>query len=300
MGLPDIVLTTATTLASSITTSSPGLLQALYLRGSLCWGEWFPSSDLDFTAVLTRRPDERDLSVLEAVHEAINESVDFNVDGFYCIDDDLRRSPRLCPPLPVAHERRFSPTGTLDVNPVSWHELSERGITIFGKTPGELEIYTDEAELRAFTRDNLATYWRGIGRQLQAGWFLAGRKDETAAWCVLGVARLHHLLATGELTSKSGAGRYILERLDPRWHPIAREALRAREAPGAPTAYTSLTDRGRDTRDFVLWAVEDGLARPDSGQVGVDPQPAPGRSIEYRPGPVQQPDDRDGHQPEHG
>lgn len=87
-----------------------------------------------------------------------------------------------------------------------------------------------------------------------------GESAETVVWVTLGVARLHHLLATGELTSKSGAGRYVLEELEERWHPLADDALALREGTGAPSAYADTEQRGRDLLAFLTWAVADGLA----------------------------------------
>ncbi|MGO4957778.1 aminoglycoside adenylyltransferase domain-containing protein [Luteococcus sp. Sow4_B9] len=78
------------------------------------------------------------------------------------------------------------------------------------------------------------------------------------AWSVLGVARLHHLLATGRMASKSEAGRYVANQLDEQWRPIGLEALRARERPDEPSRYRSANLRGRDVRDFVAWCVADG------------------------------------------
>lgn len=67
---------------------------------------------------------------------------------------------------------------------MTWHELAERGIDVRSEIPA---VYTTLSEV-------------GIGP-----------------------ARLHYLLTTKELTSKSGAGRCVRDGLDPQWNAIARE-----------------------------------------------------------------------------
>lgn len=91
----------------------------------------------------------------------------------------------------------------------------------------------------------------------------AAARPDVTGWCALGVRRLHHLLATGAMTSKSGAGRYALTAFGPRWHPVVHEASRARERPEAPSAYAAgPARRGRDTTEFTAMVVEAGLALP--------------------------------------
>jgi hypothetical protein len=124
-------------------------------------------------------------------------------------------------------------------------------------------VHTDLDALLAFTRDNLGSYWTPFLAQLdEAGPADVGALDWATAWAVLGVARLHHLLARRELTSKSGAGRYILDALDRRWHRVAHEALAIREEPGAASNYDDLTERGLDVRNFLAWGIEDGQRLP--------------------------------------
>jgi len=47
---------------------------------------------------------------------------------------------------------------------------------------------------------------------------------------VTGVARLHYTVTTGDICSKGAAARYARATFPPRWHRIADEALRIRQA----------------------------------------------------------------------
>lgn len=68
-------------------------------------------------------------------------------------------------------------------------------------------MWTDDATLRAYSHGNLAGYSTGVAESLVRHPVEAGR-DEATEWCVLGVSRLHHLLARVTLTSKNKAGRH--------------------------------------------------------------------------------------------
>lgn len=257
--LPELVQQVCASFTHALDNTAEGLLEGLHLRGSLAWGEFFERSDIDFTAVLSRRAGSHDLEALEAAHTQIwfeFPQVDF--DGHHVQLANLQAPAEQCPAVPVVHAGSFQAAGGLDVNPVSWAELATRGIRITGRDPSALGIHHDPDELRSYTAGNLASYWGRTARELKVGWMVAGRRPEAVEWCTLGVARLHHLLARGELTSKSGAGRYVLEELDERWHPLATEALRFRERPDEKPARGSSVQRGKDLRDFVAWCVQDG------------------------------------------
>jgi hypothetical protein len=262
--LPEEVTRTTTHFLAAIDEAAPGLVRALYLHGSLALtGEFFPSSDVDFVAVLARRPGEADLDALAAAHAQVRAaSPRPPFEGIHLVAGDLAGPPDACPGLPYAHDGTFSPAGRFSINPVTWHELAGYGITLRGHevAAGEVKVWTDDRVLREFTHHNLSSYWAARAAAL-AGWPDIAALPDVTAWCVLGVSRLHHLLGTGSMTSKSGAGRYALTVFDPAWHPIILEALRARERPGAPSPYDDdVACRGRETTGFTSMAVESGLA----------------------------------------
>jgi hypothetical protein len=244
---------------------APGLVEGLYLHGSLGFGEWYDGrSDIDYVAVLAEPPGEATVSLLSEVHDEVATTFQRPpFDGFHLTWDDLARSPYSCPDLPCTQAGLFYDAARLDVHPVTWHELARHGVTVRGPEVGEMDVWTDEEVLRSYTRENLAGYWREQADALAQFPAEAGRPD-IVAWCVLGVSRLHHLLATGALTSKTGAGRYAGARFGERWRPLITEALAVRVTGESSGAYDG--DPGRravDTVDFTDLVVRDGLALPD-------------------------------------
>jgi hypothetical protein len=239
---------------------APGLVEGLYLHGSLGFGEWYDGrSDIDYVAVLAERPDDRTVARLHEVHDEVATTFQRPAfDGFHLTWKDLARPPSACPDLPCTQAGLFHDEARLDVHPVTWHELAHHGVTVRGPERGDVEIWTDDAVLRAYTHDNLATYWRGEADVLARFPAEAG-KPEIVTWCVLGVSRLHHLLATGSLTSKTGAGRHALAAFGERWRPIVTEALAIRVT-GEPSGHydDASEERAADVVAFTDLVVREG------------------------------------------
>lgn len=235
---------------------APGLVTGLHLRGGLGFGEYVPGvSDVDFVAVLAHRPGPDEVDILEESHVALAAAYPQPpFDGLHVTADDLARDPDVCPDVPCVLHGWFEPEARYDVSPVAWQELARHSVPLRGEpvTP-----WTDRDRLLAFTRDNLATYWADQAAAL-AKFPDQAAMEESCAWCVLGVARLHHLLATGEMTSKSAAGRWGLGFYDERWHPVLRESLRLRERTDGPSEYDDPAARGRDVAGFTAYVVEAG------------------------------------------
>ncbi|HLN75420.1 MAG TPA: hypothetical protein VK204_00165 [Nocardioidaceae bacterium] len=263
-GLPRPVREVTGLFLSLVDEAAPGLVEGLYLHGSLGFGEWYDGrSDIDYVAVLADRPDEKSVDLLRKVHDEVSSTFQRPpFDGFHLTWDDLARSPYSCPDLPCTQAGFFYDEARLDVHPVTWHELARHGVTVRGPDLPEVDIWTDDQALRRYTRENLGTYWREQADAIARFPAEAGKPD-IVAWCVLGVSRLHHLLATGELTSKTGAGRYAAEAFGERWRLIITEALAVRVTGATSGAYEDAPERrAEDTIAFTDMVVGSGLALP--------------------------------------
>ncbi|HEX8495615.1 MAG TPA: aminoglycoside adenylyltransferase domain-containing protein [Actinomycetales bacterium] len=265
MELPHAVSATLDTFLGACDEAAPGLVEGLLLHGALGFGEFFAGqSDIDAVVLLSRRAGPADLVALEAAHRATAKAHPAQtLEAVHLLTQDLQRPPAACPDVPAVHEHVLEAASRFEVNPVTWHELAGHGITLRGTPHADLGIWTDDAALRAFTARNLSTYWAAQRDEVTA------HPDEASApwvsaWVVLGVARLHHLLATGAMTTKSGAGRYALDRFDDRWHAVVRDALVVREQGDRPPPLGDGSDgrRGREVAAFAAMVVDDGLALP--------------------------------------
>jgi hypothetical protein len=252
--LPGPVASVCTTFLGAV---PDGLVTGLYLRGGLAFGEWIEgTSDVDFTATLSRRPDTADVEALRTAHATVAATYGDSpyFDGAHLLAEDLARPPAECPDAPAVLMHDFAVRAADD--PVSWHELARHGVTVAGTPVESLGIWTDDDVLRAHTVDNLDTYWRGHAERCAA--------DPEAAflpfaceWVVPGTARLHHLLVTGEQTAKSRAMRWGLGYYPEQFHRALRESLAIREGVFEPQ-YDDNLERGRDVAAFAAYVVEQG------------------------------------------
>lgn len=267
--VPDVVRALCGAHVALVEEASPGLLDGLHLHGSIGFdGEFHAGSDVDFVATVSRRPTDDDVAALRHVHAEIGRrwrSPAF--DGFYVLEDDLAGSPDDVPPVPGVMDGWFDTGRHCDIVHITWRELRDHGITLRGKPLRDIGIWSDDVALHDATRRNLDTYWRG---QLEAMEHhpREARLPQAAEWGALGTSRLHHLLATGRPTSKSGGGRWALGAF-PQHGEVALEALRVRERPDAPSTYAAdPARRARDLTALMADVIADGVSR-------VDPPSAP-------------------------
>ena len=230
----------------------PGLVDGLYLQGSLALHDYRPgTSDIDFVAVTSRTPDP---AVLARIHtELRREHGRPDFDGLYVTAADLRADPAGLAGGPAVHEWRLEPASAFERNLVTWHVLAQGGIAVRGPAVAELGVHTDWPALAERTRENLAGYWTQwrnssvLGRTGVGTWM--------TAWSVLGVARLRHTLAAGRVTSKTEAAVFALQTYEQRWHRVIREALRIRV--GGAALYRNPVRRHVDVVGFMTMVLED-------------------------------------------
>jgi hypothetical protein len=216
--------------------AAPDAIEGLYLVGSVALDDWTPHSDIDVIAVVAD-PSDPDLPVDLGVAQTRFES-DIAVDGPYVGWGDL-----VVPPMAVQRpwvlDGEYHLDGeSFEINPVVWYTLASRSLPLRGEHPSRLGVYVDLEDRRRWVRENLQTYWRGVGERLDDA-IDADPSSETAdgavlEWVALGVARMLYTWETGDVISKSGAGAWAAERA-PDFAHMLLAAVNLRTEPGLAT-----------------------------------------------------------------
>ncbi|MDA8371255.1 MAG: DUF4111 domain-containing protein [Nocardiopsaceae bacterium] len=255
----------AETFLHNVDGEAPGMVQGLYLTGSVALHDFrLHASDVDFVVVLAHRPTKSDNDALRRAHartRAHTPRPQFN--GIHVTWDDLGEDPASCGPVPSVLGGRFKAKAAADVNPVTWHVLAERGVTIRGPLPVELDVWDEPESLRAWSLGNLDEHWRrwrAKAGRLVTPRGLAALGSLAPSWSVLSVSRLHFTLRTCEITSKSGAGAYALHAFPEKWHRIVNECLRVRRGSTLPSLYESALARRRAALDYIEMVLDDALS----------------------------------------
>lgn len=220
----------------------PGLIEMLYLTGSVALDDYRPhASDIDFLAVTSRPLNDDDLPVLARIHARIPSAPYY--DGLYLDRATLTATPddeQIVPHIVNGDFHTDQPCGEL--NPVLWLTLTRYGIPARGPQPADLPVRVDPQRLRQWNLNNLKTYWQALANRIREVATERGpdatASTDTVTWTVLGPARLHYTLATGDVTSKSGAGAYAAQQF-PAWTALTTLARSHRD--GNSVTYT-MTD----------------------------------------------------------
>lgn len=253
---------------------APGLVDGVYLVGSVALGDFHPGrSDVDVVTVLHERPDAAARRALANVHEGLalpgreDRSWDrtrARLDGWYLTWADLAAPSTPGSTLGLRALDRHLYAGPGWVPPaLLWTELAEHGLHVHGPGLAGRVIAEDPTAVLDGCRSTLerqwASWWTRTSKSLSpTGFGALGPLAPTTG--VLGVARIRFTLETGRITSKCGGGEWALEALHPRWRRILTEALRVRNRPDRPSLYRSPWRRRRDALDFVDAVLTEAIA----------------------------------------
>lgn len=233
--LPPEVAATTTQYLELIDQALPGQVSGFYLTGSVPLGDFWPGrSDIDGVVVVSEPV--VDVSAVRKVHEQLPSAPAFDVT--YLTSAELAVAPDRGKPVVFTQDGVFKEVRAGGpVSPVLWSELARQSIAV--RTASGLVVHDDQEALEAFTRDNLTSYWVSQFDQLESA--ADGKPDDEVVpdwvlpWVMLGVPRLHALLATGNIISKTAAGEHALIAF-PEWAPLLNRCLNHRA--GKPETFT--------------------------------------------------------------
>jgi Domain of unknown function (DUF4111)/Nucleotidyltransferase domain len=247
----------------AVDAAAPGLIRALYLTGSIALGDYQPGrSDIDFMAFTSRPCGEADIELLRGVHAQLRAPTYY--DGSYVIWRDEPEAPADEPVRPHLVGGEFRVANDSALTPSTWTEFAKYAIAVRGPAAGSIGVSVSRERLNEWNLGNLNGYWLNLANRAAAYY---GDKDPAATeeaefvcWGTLGAARLHYTLATGDITSKTGAGRYALEHF-PDYADLISAALTWRAT--GEGEFTVAT--GRRATDLVKSIVADANRRWGSG-----------------------------------
>lgn len=246
-------------------------LVGFYVVGSAALGGFLPErSDLDFVAVIDppTSADCRRARLAQIVSGARTGVPAFlrgrtagpgSCNGVYVAQDQLQRPVTQIVLIASHHGISFDRGSAFDVNPVVWKTLAEHGIAMRGPRPADLGLDPELHLLRQWNLDNLNGYWTSCATGALNGhpplkpWM---PPRWATSWTVLGPARLHHTIATGEVISKQQAGEYALDVFDSDWHPIIEEAVAYWHGEPPHPAFPDKKSRHRRSGEFALHVID--------------------------------------------
>lgn len=213
----------------------PGAITACAVGGSIALGAYRPSrSDIDLVAVVDDEWKQRrglmarlrllHLSQLPRLLARATHGQGFSA----CCNTVFIWASEATQPVTEIHPiashvgEIFDSSGAFDVNPVIWKELVDGDISIRGGPASNWRLDPEPEMLHAWVARNLREYWAPLAANLTKS-----RRRLSAGgveWCLLGPARMHHTLTTGDIISKEAAGQHALNKF-PNHTPIIEVAL---------------------------------------------------------------------------
>lgn len=235
MRIPKVVDTILTEYINLFNEHFPGLVEGLYIHGSIALNAYVEdSSDIDFITVTKRRLTEEDSKALTFIHTTIADKYKKpEMDGVYALREDLGK-------LQNENKYAYYNNGELrfgdyfNFNPITWWVLKRNGITILGEELENVHFDVQPQQLSSYVLGNMNTYWSNRIQMAEASMdqlvnLPSGKIDFEIEWTVLGLLRQFYTIKEYDIVSKLDAGEYGLTQLPLEWHKIINEAMNIRK-----------------------------------------------------------------------
>jgi predicted nucleotidyltransferase len=257
--LPSEVSATMSAYTRLVDEKLPERIRGLYLTGSVALDDYRPGrSDIDFVAVCDTALEQSELEMLRQVHTELRRKLPApQLDGVYLTWSALAAAP-VGLSAPYCLRNKFEAKGDFAINPVTWWTLHRHPRPLRG--PANPVVHHNDQMLRDWCRESLQNYWGGYVRSAHRYGMerLHSLSRELIVWGVLGVARPHATIRTGNMISKTAAGAYALDVFPSRWSSIIREAVAGR-CGSDRSSYRNIFARRKEALAFMEHVIADAL-----------------------------------------
>lgn len=229
-----------------------------YLTGSAVLGDWhYGKSDMDITIVVNNSLSKKDVVYMEEqIKKLESQYPNVKLEIQYVPITILGKSQEEVEPILSYHDRKHN-MSYFDFNTVTWYTIKKHGIILCGKPIDELNLKTTEDELSAYVYNNVNTYWTTWAASAAKIFSMKGIlsfTDWAVEWCVCGISRMYYTLQEKDITSKSGAVEYMLNKSPQEYLRILKEAQAIRLSHGK-RLYSSRADRRKDIIKYMNYII---------------------------------------------
>lgn len=231
----------------------------VYLTGSATLGDWhYGKSDIDIAVVIKNSISKANTALLEKQIKPLEATYSHvKLEIQYIPISILGKGKEEVEPI-LAYRNKKHSISYFNLNPVTWYSLEKYGVVIWGTPVNELNIKTTKDELSSYVYENVNTYWTTWATSAAKIFSIKGMlsfTDWAVEWCVCGLSRMYYTLQEKDITSKSGAVEYMLNKSPHEYQKILKEAQAIRLGNGQKF-YSSKTDRRKNMIKYMGYVID--------------------------------------------
>jgi len=231
----------------------------VYLTGSAVLNDWhYGKSDIDFIVVINNSISKANITSLEKQIKPLEAKYsNVKLEILYIPISILGKCKEEVKPILAYHDKKHN-MSYFNFNPVTWYSLQKYGVVICGTSVDELNIKTTKDELSSYVYENVNTYWATWAASAAKIFSIKGIvsfTDWAVEWCVCGLSRMYYTLQEKDITSKSGALEYMLNKSPDEYQKVLKEAQAIRLGNGQKL-YSSRAGRRKAIIKYMNYVID--------------------------------------------